>query len=137
MIQYSENGRIPFEKLMDLYNSVGWTAYTKDLNVMKKLLPGALSYTSAWDGDRLVGLIRTVGDGCSILYIQDLLVHPDYQRQGIGQTLVTQTVAAAENIRQIFLSTENTEKTVQFYHSVGFVTMEETGAVTFIYRGDK
>ena len=137
MIQYSENGRIPFEKLMDLYNSVGWTAYTKDLNVMKKLLPGALSYTSAWDGDRLVGLIRTVGDGCSILYIQDLLVHPDYQRQGIGQTLVTQTVAAAENIRQICLSTENTEKTVQFYRSVGFVTMEETGAVTFIYRGDK
>ena len=137
MIQYSENGRIPFEKLMDLYNSVGWTAYTKDLNVMKKLLPGALSYTSAWDGDRLVGLIRTVGDGCSILYIQDLLVHPDYQRQGIGQTLVTQTVAAAENIRQIFLSTENTEKTVHFYRSVGFVTMEETGAVTFIYRGDK
>lgn len=137
MIQYSENGRIPFEKLLDLYNSVGWTAYTKDLNVMKKLLPGALSYTSAWDGDRLVGLIRTVGDGCSILYIQDLLVHPDYQRQGIGQTLVTQTVAAAENIRQIFLSAENTEKTVQFYRSVGFVTMEETGAVTFIYRGDK
>lgn len=137
MIQYSENGRIPFEKLMDLYNSVGWTAYTKDLNVMKKLLPGALSYTSAWDGDRLVGLIRTVGDGCSILYIQDLLVHPDYQRQGIGQTLVTQTVAAAENIRQSFLSTDNTEKTVQFYRSVGFVTMEETGAVTFIYRGDK
>ena len=136
MIQYSENGRIPFEKLMDLYNSVGWTAYTKDLNVMKKLLPGALSYTSAWDGDRLVGLIRTVGDGCSILYIQDLLVHPDYQRQGIGQTLVTQTVAAAKNIRQIFLSTENTEKTVKFYRSVGFVTMEETGAVTFIYRGD-
>lgn len=137
MIQYSENGRIPFEKLMDLYNSVGWTAYTKDLTVMEKLLPGALSYTSAWDGNRLVGLIRTVGDGCSILYIQDLLVHPDYQRQGIGQTLVTQTVAAAENIRQIFLSTENTEKTVQFYRSVGFVTMEETGAVTFIYRGDK
>ena len=136
MIQYSENGRISFEKLMDLYNSVGWTAYTKDLNVMKKLLPGALSYTSAWDGDRLVGLIRTVGDGCSILYIQDLLVHPDYQRQGIGQTLVTQTVAAAKNIRQIFLSTENTEKTVKWYRSVGFVTMEETGAVTFIYRGD-
>lgn len=85
MIQYSENGRIPFEKLMDLYNSVGWTAYTKDLNVMKKLLPGALSYTSAWDGDRLVGLIRTVGDGCSILYIQDLLFIPIINAKGLDK----------------------------------------------------
>ena len=137
MIHYSENGIIAFNKLVDLYNSVGWTAYTNDPLVMAQLLPGALSYTSAWDGDRLVGLIRTVGDGCSILYIQDLLVHPDYQRQGIGQALINQTLAAAKNIRQIFLSTENTEKTVQFYRSVGFVTMEEIGAVTFIYRGDK
>lgn len=137
MIHYRENGVIDFSKLVDLYNSVGWTAYTNDPLVMAQLLPGALSYTSAWDGDCLVGLIRTVGDGCSILYIQDLLVHPDYQRQGIGQALVNQTLAAAKNIRQIFLSTESTEKTVQFYRSVGFMTMEETGAVTFIYRGDK
>lgn len=137
MIHYSENGIIAFNKLVDLYNSVGWTAYTNDPLVMAQLLPGALSYTSAWDGDRLVGLIRTVGDGCSILYIQDLLVHPDYQCQGIGQALINQTLAATKNIRQILLSTENTEKTVQFYRSVGFVTMEEIGAVTFIYRGDK
>lgn len=137
MIHYSENGIIAFNKLVDLYNSVGWTAYTNDPLVMAQLLPGAFSYTSAWDADRLVGLIRTVGDGCSILYIQDLLVHPDYQRQGIGQALINQTLAAAKNIRQIFLSTENTEKTVRFYRSVGFVTMEETGAVTFMYRGDK
>lgn len=137
MIHYSEKGIIDFSKLVDLYNSVGWTSYTNDSLVMAQLLPGALSYISAWDGDRLVGLIRTVGDGCSILYIQDLLVHPDYQRQGIGQALITQTLETAKNIRQIFLSTENTEKTVQFYRSVGFVTMEETGAVTFIYRGDK
>lgn len=137
MIHYSEKGIIDFSKLVDLYNSVGWTAYTNDSLVMAQLLPGAFSYTSAWDGDRLVGLIRTVGDGCSVLYIQDLLVHPDYQRQGIGQALINQTLETAKNIRQIFLSTENTEKTVQFYRSVGFVTMEETGAVTFIYRGDK
>lgn len=137
MIHYSEKGIIDFSKLVDLYNSVGWTSYTNNPLVMAQLLPGAFSYISAWDGDRLVGLIRTVGDGCSILYIQDLLVHPDYQRQGIGQALITQTLETAKNIRQIFLSTENTEKTVQFYRSVGFVTMEETGAVTFIYRGDK
>ena len=37
---------------------------------------------AAYDEDRLVGLIRVVGDGLTIVFIQDLLVYPQYQRQG-------------------------------------------------------
>ncbi|MGP6140448.1 GNAT family N-acetyltransferase [Jeotgalibaca sp. A127] len=116
--------------------SVGWTGYTDYPEIMKKLLSGALTHMSAWDGDELVGLVRAVGDGCYILYIQDILVHPDYQRQGIGQILVKRVLETAKDMRQIILTTDNTEKTTLFYRSVGFVPMEETEAVTFIFRGD-
>lgn len=132
-ITYRENTPIQIETLTNLYQSVGWTAYTDHPEIMQKLLPGALSYISAWDGEKLVGLIRTIGDGCYILYIQDILIHPDYQRKGIGTTLIQQMLEQAKDMRQIILSTDNTEKTISFYRSVGFVPMEETGAVSLVH----
>lgn len=136
MITYKMNDNISLEKLTNLYKNVGWTGYTNHPEIMAKLLSGAFLYISAWDGNELVGLIRAIGDGCYILYIQDLLVHPDYQRKGIGLTLMNRMLEIAKEMRQIILSTDNTEQTIQFYRSMGFVAMEETGSVTFTYRGD-
>lgn len=137
LITYRENTPIHIEALTQLYQSVGWTAYTDHPEIMQKLLPGALSYISAWDGEKLVGLIRTIGDGCYILYIQDILIHPDYQRKGIGTTLINRLLEQATGMRQIILSTDNTEKTISFYRSVGFLPIGETGAVSLVYVGIK
>lgn len=137
MIIYKTNEPIEIEKLSALYESVGWVGYTNHPEIMANILSGAQFYMSAWDGEDLVGLVRTIGDGCYILYIQDILIRPEYQRQGIGQTLIKQALEKGKGMHQIILTTDNTEKTSAFYRSVGFVSMEETGAITFIYRGDK
>ena len=50
--------------------------------------PGGGSGAGPVGGRRLVGLVRVVGDGASIAYVQDLLVHPDWQRRGIGARLL-------------------------------------------------
>lgn len=131
-ISYIKNQPIKVADLASLYNSVGWTSYTDHPEIMTKLLPGALSYISAWDGDDLIGLVRTIGDGCYILYIQDLLVHPDYQRRGIGSDLIHQILDDAKDMRQIILTTDSSEKTAHFYRSVGLVPMNEAGVVSFI-----
>lgn len=131
-ISYLKNQPIKVEDLASLYNSVGWTSYTDHPNIMEKLLSGALSYISAWYGNNLIGLIRTIGDGCYILYIQDLLVHPNYQRRGIGGELVHQILDDAKDMRQIILTTDNSKKTARFYRSVGLVPMNEAGVVSFI-----
>lgn len=130
-IEYKENDRIDVETLTDLYKSVGWTAYSDHPEIMENILPGALHYISAWSGDKLVGLIRTVGDGCYILYIQDILVHPDYHRRGIGTELINRILEQSKNIRQIILTTDNSEKTKAFYKSVGLYTLEERNSVGF------
>lgn len=136
MITYHENRPIPMPQLLELYD--GWTAYTRDAGKMEKLLPGALWHLSAWDGDQAVGLIRTVGDDCSILYIQDIMVRPEYQRQGIGRELMSRAYARFAHIRQTVLMTDDSEETVAFYRACGMQLVTETGCVCFVeYNMDK
>lgn len=53
----------------------------------------SLCVLGAYDGDNLVGVVRAVGDGASVLFVQDLLVLPKYQRQGIGTRLLKTLLA--------------------------------------------
>ena len=82
-ITYKHTKTITLEHLEQLYSDVGWTAYTKDLDLLQQALSQSLDVISGWDGERLVGLIRTVGDGLTILYIQDILVLNAYQNKGL------------------------------------------------------
>ena len=77
------------EELTELYDSVGWSAYTKTPERLIPMLEGSRYLYTAREATtegtgRLIGLVRAVGDGQSIAYIQDLLVHPHAQRQGVG-----------------------------------------------------
>lgn len=126
MIQYLENNPIPTDTLTALYHNVGWTGYTDYPDKMAQLLGGSLWYLSAYDDGRLVGLIRAIGDDCSIAYIQDILVDPAYQRRGIGTTLLQAALTRFASIRQIVLMTDDTAQTKAFYESVG---MKESAAL--------
>ena len=86
-ITYSEDRNITNADLRALYDSVCWVLYLKKYPDLTVLLPGCHLVLSAWDGDRLVGIIRTISDGVSCEYVIDLLVDPEYQGQGIGTHL--------------------------------------------------
>ena len=131
-IRYQDNTPISIDSLTQLYQSVGWRNYYNNPAIMSQLLPGAWHYISAWEEDQLVGLIRTISDGCYILYIQDILVHPDYQRQAIGTSLMKQMLERAKDMQQIILTTDDTERTIQFYQSLGFKTMQDLKCVSFM-----
>lgn len=131
-IDYKVNDSISVGMLTELYSSVGWSAYAGDAEIMGKILPGSFCYISAWSGEKLVGLVRAISDGCYVFYIQDILISHDYQRQGIGTQLIKQILEQAKNMKQIILTTDNTKKTIDFYKSVGFLPMQETGAISFI-----
>ncbi|NLM86954.1 MAG: GNAT family N-acetyltransferase [Clostridiales bacterium] len=129
---FKENHPIDTDTLIGLYNSVGWTVYANNRSVMGKLFSGSLYHLSAWRGEELVGLLRAVGDGASILYIQDILVRPDVQRQGLGSQLVKQTLEKFSHIRQIVLMTDREERTLAFYRSLGFEDVESMGCRAFM-----
>ncbi len=73
---------------------------------------------SAWDGGRLVGLMHAVSDGIMTAYFQYLLVHPDYQSQGIGKSLVNTMLDTYRDCARKVLIAYDTE--VNFYKNCGF-----------------
>lgn len=133
MITYKQNPQLDFQAVLNLYASVDWTGYTSRPEMLEKSLEHSLLVLAAFDGGRLVGLLRAVGDGHSIVFIQDILVLPAYQRQGIGRTLLNQAITHFPGIYQLHLLTDNTEKTRSFYEALGFTAVECLDCVAYTY----
>lgn len=119
------------EEILGLYESVGWTNYTDKPEMLRNAYLNSLKIYGAYVDDKLVGIIRAVGDGFSVLFIQDLLVHPDFQRNGIGTLLLKRMLKEYENVYQIHLITEDSEKTISFYKSLGFTDNSDINCKAF------
>ena len=120
------------EEILPLYMSVGWTAYTDAPDALRRGFEKSLLTLAAYDGDTLIGLIRAVGDGETIVLVQDLLVFPQYQRCGIGTALMRAMMDRFANVRQFQLVTDDTEKAIAFYRSLGMRELSEFGGRGFM-----
>ena len=119
-------------EILQLDQSVGWVAYTDHPEVLKKGFENSLLTLAAYKGDQLLGIIRTVGDGHTIVFVQDILVFPEHQRKGIGTALLKAILDRYNYVRQIELATDNMPKTISFYKSMGFREMSEIGCCGFM-----
>ena len=120
-------------EVLALYKSVGWSMYTRDPARLERALTHSLTVLSAYEGKQLVGLIRAGGDGETILFIQDLLVLPEYQRRGIGKQLIEALLARFPEVRQRVLLTDDDPKTRSFYKAAGFVESQQMGVIAFYH----
>ncbi|MBO4288742.1 MAG: GNAT family N-acetyltransferase [Lachnospiraceae bacterium] len=120
------------QEVLPLYAAVGWSAYTRDPAALKEGFAHSLLTLAAYDNGELLGLIRTVGDGSTIVFIQDLLVYPEHQRQGIGKALLEEVLARFANVRQIELVTDDRPQTVAFYQSLEFTELSQLGCRGFM-----
>ena len=134
IITFSTQKEFSVEDLFALYDSVGWTAYTKDITGLQAGLAQSSLVISAWEGKILVGLIRALTDGQTMAYIQDILVRPEYHKQGLGSQLMRQMLAKLEGIRQIVLMTDSGEENAplhDWYRSFGFKSYNDLGTIGF------
>lgn len=120
------------EEIRLLYTEVGWKAYTDNMTALELGYKNSLLVLAAYEGDELLGIIRVIGDGYTIVFIQDILVFPSKQRQGIGTALLKAVLEKYSDVRQIELTTDNTDKTVSFYKSLGFTEFSEIGCCGFM-----
>ena len=120
MISVRKQDVVKLEDVLHLYQAVGWTNYTNQPQMLEQALSHSLAIYVALDGDTVVGLIRLVGDGFSSVLVQDLIVLPIYQRQGIGSALMKQALGDFKGAYQVQLVTDQTERTLGFYRSMGF-----------------
>lgn len=119
------------EEVLELYSSVGWTNYTQDPLMLQEAFNHSLKILAAYDGEQLVGVIRVVGDGFSVIFVQDLLVHPAYQRRGLGRQLLSAILTDYAAVYQLHLMTDDTEKTKLFYEALGFQAVDLLGIRAF------
>ena len=115
------------DEIQTLYAAVGWTAYTEDLPALERGFQNSLLVLAAYEDGELIGLIRAVGDGATVVFVQDLLVAPQKQRQGVGTALLKAVLDRYSNVRQLLLTTDNTPKTIAFYKSLGFSDLSTFG----------
>ena len=133
MITIRKQEIVKLEDVLHLYQAVGWTNYTNQPQMLEQALSHSLVIYLALDGDAVVGLIRLIGDGFSSVFVQDLIVLPSYQRQGIGSALMKQALEDFKEAYQIQLATEQTEKNVGFYRSMGFETLSTYNCTGMIW----
>lgn len=130
MIQIYQNPDL--QAVLALYDSVGWTNYTKNPAMLEKALAHSLKVYACIEEGKLLGLLRVVGDGHSIIYIQDILVHPGRQRRGIGKALLEQALADFAEVYQKVLLTDDSKKTCAFYESLGFHRVDKLSCVAYM-----
>lgn len=123
MIKFTKESSVSIDDVLHLYQAVGWTNYTNQPQMLEQALSHSLTTYLARDGEEIVGLVRLVGDGFSSVFVQDLIVLPSYQRQGIGSNLMKEALIDYKDAYQIQLVTDQTEKNLGFYRSLGFETL--------------
>lgn len=114
---YKDTHHFSAQELQRLFLSVEWSSghYPDKLVVAMKNFKTV--YT-AWDNDKLVGLICAMDDGIMTAYIHYLLVDPDYQHFGIGKQLVEKMKTKYQDYLRMVIVAYNEE--VGFYESCGF-----------------
>lgn len=127
------NHAMPTEdQLLSLYADAGWTAYTCEPERLVRAVGASLSVLTAWEDDMLIGLVRAVGDGETILYLQDILVHSAHRRCGVGRALVQALLAEYPHVRQRVLLADSSPALEAFYRSLGFTPTVEEGCTAYV-----
>lgn len=126
MISFVE--KIPtVEEYNYLTNSVGWGC--EDSSIVEEALNNTLYSVCAYDDEKIIGYGRLIGDNVLFLYIQDVMVIPEYQKQKIGSRIleyilkeVKEKKQKSPNIRTYLGASKGKEK---FYEKFGFVSRRD------------
>ncbi len=126
MIEYKE--KIPTSiEYNYLTNAVGWG--TRKDDIVETALSNSIYSICAYENDKIIGYGRIIGDKTIFLYIQDIMVIPEYQNKEVGTNImknilekVNELKSINPNIRTYLGASKGKE---EFYKKFGFMTREE------------
>jgi GNAT superfamily N-acetyltransferase len=117
-ITISETRNVPIPLLRALHDTAAW-ARDRSPGQLRALLRHSDLFLTAWDGADLVGCARVLTDYAARALICDVIVHPNYQGQGIGRLLVeaVETHPALRDVEMLCLFTTHKR---DFYTHLGW-----------------
>ncbi len=118
---------MPFDQVVGLYNSLEWYAYTnaKQVTKLQDALNNSTYIVTAWKKELLIGMARCLSDDVSIFYLQDILIHPNHQKKGLGRRLLQNCINRFEHVKAKILLTGDEGKQKIFYKSLGYKNTKE------------
>ena len=106
------------EKIIDLYRAAELPRPIEDAERIRKMYHHSNLIITAWDGETLIGIARTITDWSWSSYLADLAVLPDYQKCGVGKGLIERTRKEVGNHSMLLLLSVPTA--LGYYPKVGF-----------------
>ncbi|WP_160688046.1 GNAT family N-acetyltransferase [Clostridium sp. C2-6-12] len=122
IITYTEEKFFTQEDVQQLFLSVGWVSGQYPSRLYKALINSSTVVT-AWDKDKLVGLVRVLDDSEMMAYMHYVLVNPDYQGHKIAGTMINMIKEKYKDYLYIEIMPED-KKNAVFYEKFGFKMME-------------
>jgi len=119
-VQVRDDDTIDETELVRLYSAVGWVAYTQDPESLIRAVSNSTYVATARCEGKLIGLARGLSDDVSIFYLQDILVHPDHQRTGVGKSLLLRCLDRFSHVRGKVLLTDDRPEQLALYVSCGY-----------------
>ena len=126
-IEYKETKDFTEKEVEQLFLSVNWLSGRYPDRLIKALKGSSLVIT-AWDGSKLVRLLRGIDGGEMVAFLHYLLVHPDYQGMGIATHLLD--MAKEKYKSYLYLNVLPDEKeNIPFYERHGFNLLADGAAM--------
>ena len=126
-IEYRETKDFTEKEIEELFLSVNWLSGKYPSRLIKALKSSSLVIT-AWDGSKLVGLIRALDDGEMVAFLHYFLVRPDYQGNGIAAQLLTITKKRYKDYLYINIMPDERQN-ISFYQRHGFTLLDDGAAM--------
>lgn len=123
-IEYSFDKRPTVDDIIELYDNAGLPRPTYDRNRMQKMYDNSNLIVTAWDGEKLVGVSRSITDWVWACYLSDLAVRHNYKKEGIGKQLINLTKEKVGNQSMVLLLSVPTA--MEYYPKVGFKKQESS-----------
>ncbi len=115
LYQYEKN--IDITQLVNLFGSVGWKT-AEYPNRLYLAIKNSDYVMTVWEKEKLIGLISAISDGYINVFITYLLVHPDYQKRGLGKIMMQDFLKKFDGFGRRILTTELDKE--EFYKKSGF-----------------
>lgn len=123
-----DQSKVDLYQLQELYNIAAFWAQDRRIEKLEIAVAHSKPVVTVWQGAKMIGFGRATSDGIYRATIWDVLIHPDYQRMGLGRKLV-ETILAHPHINQVekvYLMTTHQQK---FYKKIGFKENQTTTMV--------
>lgn len=106
------------QQIVELYENAGLPRPTNDVERIKSMFENSNVIVTAWDGDLLVGVARSITDWVWSCYLADLAIRKEYQKSSIGKNLIRITKEKVGEQSMVLLLSVPTA--MEYYPKVGF-----------------